>query len=230
MVRMFNKVTGKAGYAGETVFHNFYFPPTVLKKDCTSALSHSPLKVKAAQRAVDCLEWEKMHFSPAALKLKSLSLLACSFRERFLSSGDRDQCPPPWSSACQKSKRWVIESATLKRLNEVEWRQREITGFLSPQALKLIPSFLLYKFMRYRCYNKNFYVEYFISLIISASLFQSARGHFLFLSRVLGKARRRLVILAMTVRWQCSSVLLVAISGEAQALYHDWAINTSTVQ
>lgn len=62
-------------------------------------------------------------------------------------------------------------SVTLKRLNEVEWREREITGFLSPQALKLIPSFLLYKFMRYQCYNKNFYVEYFISLIISALLF-----------------------------------------------------------
>lgn len=83
-----------------------------------------------------------------------------------------------WSCGCQKSKRWVIESVTLKRLNEVEWRQRKITGVLSPQALKLIPSFLLYKFMRYWCYNKNFYVEYFISLIISASLFQSAKGPF----------------------------------------------------
>lgn len=94
-----------------------------------------------------------------------------------------------WSPGCQKSERWVIESVTLKRLNEVEWRQGEITGFLSPQALKLIPSFLLYKFMRYRCYNKNFYVEYFISLIISACFFSQRKAISYFCRQQLAKAR-----------------------------------------
>lgn len=69
----------------------FFFFCSRLKKHCTLALLHFPSRGKNGTESSAL--FEKLCFAPKALKLRPLSLLACSFSHRFFCCNDIDLNP-----------------------------------------------------------------------------------------------------------------------------------------